>query len=265
MKNHELAAALAERNQDLMGSISYARHIQNALFPVADDIPYFTASACLALPRDIVSGDFVWNYETSTHLLLAVADCTGPGVPGALMSMLGHSLLNQMVVERKLTDPARLLSAMDEAMNQIFTKYTVTEHVNDGMDMAIVVVEKRTGQLHYAGALIPCYVIRDGHLHRLLCSRSPLGGREWTTAKHFSTKQETLRPGDRLVINTDGFQSQFGGPQDRKINGPFLRKLLEQSAALPPTAAVQFLSKEFHAWKGQADQVDDVLVMILDV
>jgi serine phosphatase RsbU (regulator of sigma subunit) len=141
----------------------------------------------------------------------------------------------------------------------------VTEHVNDGMDMAIVVVEKRTGQLHYAGALIPCYVIRDGHLHRLHCSRSPLGGREWTTAKHFSTKQETLRPGDRLVINTDGFQSQFGGPQDRKINGPFLRKLLEQSAALPPTAAVQFLSKEFHAWKGQADQVDDVLVMILDV
>jgi|GEM_PF-1393822 len=265
VKNHELANTLAERNQDLMGSINYARHIQNALFPVAGDIPFFSASACLALPRDVVSGDFVWHYETPTHLLLAVADCTGHGVPGALMSMLGHSLLNQMVVERQLTDPAQVLSAMDEAMNQIFTKYTVAEHINDGMDMALVVMEKQTNQLHFAGALIPCCIVRDGHLHRLPGSRSPIGGREWIVSKQFITKQETLRPGDRLVIYTDGFQSQFGGPQDRKLNGPALRKLLERSAALPPTEAAQFLSEEFHAWKGQSDQVDDVLVMILDV
>jgi serine phosphatase RsbU (regulator of sigma subunit) len=265
VKNHELANKLAARNHDLMDSINYARHIQDALFPAANDIPFFSASACMSMPRDVVSGDFVWHYETATHLLLAVADCTGHGVPGALMSMLGHSLLNQLVVERHLVAPADILTAMDEAVSALFTKYTTDEHVNDGLDMGLISVEKGTRQLHFSGALIACDLIRDGALRHLPGGRSPLGGYRWPKSKEFLDVQVPLLPGDRLVMHTDGYQSQFGGPNDRKLNGRGLRELLVRSAPMPPVAATEFLSAEFNAWKGDTEQVDDVLVMVLDV
>ncbi|HEY0978178.1 MAG TPA: SpoIIE family protein phosphatase, partial [Flavobacteriales bacterium] len=233
--------------------------------PVAGSIPHLRSSSCLWLPRDVVSGDFLWHYATDTHLFVAVADCTGHGVPGALMSMLGHNLLNQMVVERKLRDPGKVLAAMDRALVDLFSKYAGDERMNDGLDVGFITLERASLKLAFAGALIRCHVIRDGVLEQLECSRWPLGGHVWHQHKTFEVHEQQLRTGDRLVMHSDGYQSQFGGPKDRKINGRHLRELLARSSTRPPLDAVQFLHQEFMSWKGNNDQVDDVLVVIMDV
>ncbi len=265
LHNRRLTDTLALRNRDLMDSINYARHIQNALFPTAEAVPFFAASACLSVPRDVLSGDFLWYHDTATHLFLAVTDCTGHGVPGALMSVLGNNLLDQAIVQLGLSDPAAILARMDKGMAGLFGTGHDQGRMHDGMDIGLMVVDKKDLRMRYAGAMIRCKVLRDGQLLKMDAARASIGGHAKPEEKNFRTELFALQAGDRLVLATDGYVSQFGGPQDKKLNTPLFNELLLQAAAMSPDAAIAFLGSSFNTWKGDAEQTDDVLVLIADV
>jgi len=264
-KNRRLSDMLAVRNRDLMDSIGYARRIQEALFPDVPAIPFFRESACLALPRNVVSGDFLWHHDTATHMLLAVADCTGHGVPGALMSVLGNNLLDRAVADLRSMEPDRVLTEVDRALHGLFTKHGGDERMYDGMDVGLIAIDKTSLALRFAGALVRCNILRDGALHVLDCVRRPIGGHFPPGSKRFTAVGFQLMPGDRIVVHTDGYQSQFGGPRGRKLNGPALRTLLSECAGHPAAEAIRFLEDRFMQWKGSREQMDDVLVVALDV
>lgn len=264
LHNRRLTETLEFRNRDLMDSINYARYIQNALFPTTT-VPFFSASACLAVPRDVLSGDFLWYHDTATHLFLVVGDCTGHGVPGALMSVLGNNLLDQFIVQNGMMDPGVILTRMDQSLRGLLQAGRDELSMDDGMDMALAVLEKSSLSMRYAGAMLRCMVLRDGELTRIDGARLSIGGHGGPAAKPFRTEHRSLLPGDRIVLATDGYQSQFGGPQNRKMNAVLFRELIKQTADMPTEKAVAFLGSSFHTWKGEAEQTDDVLVLIADV
>lgn len=264
-KNQRLSELLTLRNQDLMSSITYARRIQDALFPVDLALAFFNATACFSRPRNVLSGDFLWQHETADNIFLALGDCTGHGVPGALMSMLGHSLLNQMVLDHRMTAPAPILTQMDKALEATFGQHDPSDRVHDGMDIGLFVIDKQRLELTFSGALIKCYVLRDNELLQLECSRCSIGGHMPLTQKVFSEQRLRLRKGDRLVLTSDGYQSQFGGPLSKRFNAQRFRELLLRTASNGPSVAMTLIESEFDQWKGKEDQVDDVLVVLLDV
>jgi PAS domain S-box-containing protein len=264
-RNKRLSEVLELRNRDLMDSIGYARYIQDALFPPADDMPFFSASACLSLPRDVLSGDFLWYHDTSTHLFVAVADCTGHGVPAALMSVLGSNLLDRYVVHSGLLDPAVILTKMDLGLAMLFRSGVEHGRMHDGMDLGLVVVDKSKLSLRYAGAMMRCRIVRNGELIQLDGARESIGGHAIPKEKVFRTTQFPLLMGDRLVLASDGYQSQFGGPNDKKMNPRRFNELLLRTAALPPDQVVDVLRSNLAQWRGDAEQTDDVLVLVADV
>jgi two-component system, sensor histidine kinase LadS len=266
VKNRRLTELLMLRNRDLMASINYARRIQDAIFPSMADVQFFKDRASLALPRDVVSGDFMWHYETAEHVFFAVADCTGHGVPGALMSMLGNSLLNQMFVDRRLTDPEEVLQRMDRTLTQLFTRYQADERMHDGMDIGCLALEKASLKLHYSGALMKAIVMRGEEMIQLECARWAVGGHAGQVMKRFQCEELQLQQGDRIVLSTDGYYSQFGGPRNKKMTSHVFRDLLRYTADLPAEATVSFLERRFEEWMGgDQEQIDDVLVVVLDL
>ncbi len=228
-------------------------------------IDVFSSIACLSRPKDVVSGDFIWHHETTEHVFLAVADCTGHGVPGAMMSMLGNSLLNQMVLDRRLLSPQRILTEVDRALSGLFDQHRAENPVHDGMDIGLLMLDRNNLELTFAGALMRCLILRDGELIRLECSRHALGGCMEPEEKVFKQVRYQLRPGDRLVLSTDGYQSQFGGQLGKKMKADQFRSLIKRTALLSAPEGVAFLRREFDQWKGEEEQVDDVLIVMLDL
>lgn len=265
VRNRSLSKLLKLRNDDLLSSMNYARRIQNALFPTVIGARFFAGTACLSLPRDVVSGDFLWWNESPAQVFFALADCTGHGVPGALMSMLGSNLLAQAVRDQGITRPAAVLSMLDKALEDLFTQHRSEERIHDGMDMGFFTLDKKTLTLEFAGALLRCYVLRHDQLHQLDCSRFPIGGHVPHANKKFTQERFRLEKGDRIILSTDGYQSQFGGDSSHKLNARSFRELLRQSGPLGPQEAVGFLEKNFQDWRGSQDQVDDVLIAIMDI
>lgn len=265
VKNRDLSGMLAARNKDFMDSINYARHIQDALFPTQPSIGFFSALACFSKPRNVVSGDFLWQYAGRKHTFIAIGDCTGHGVPGALMSMLAHSLLNQMVMDRQLVSPQMVLIEMDQALEDLFTQHASETRVYDGMDMGFLALDRDTLELTFGGALLRCMILRNGEMIRLECSRHSIGGHVPHIAKEFTQARFPLRKGDRIVLSTDGYYSQFGGPEGRKMKAQQFRDLLRNTAQYEAAEARNILEREFVQWMGKEEQVDDVLVVILDV
>lgn len=265
MDNQRLGAILELRNQDLMDSIGYARYIQNALLPTTEELPFFTASACLSIPRDVLSGDFLWYHQTPEHVFLAVVDCTGHGVPGALMSVLGNNLLDQFIVQDGMVDPAIVLARMDASVNKLFGIGRGPLTIQDGMDAGLVVVRKADLHMQFAGAMLRCHVLHKGAMKKLEPTRACIGGHSTPEEKHFTKQLLHLEPGDRIVLASDGYRSQFGGPKEKKLNTFRCSQLLTQSAHMTPSEAIEFLDSTFHAWKGHFEQTDDVMVVMADV
>ena len=262
-QNQKLTGLITQRNAKLMASICYARRIQDALFPAELSIGFFTGTACHSKPKGVVSGDFLWHHLTSENVFLAVADCTGHGVPGAMMSMLGNNLLNQMVLDRRIHSPQQVLAELDHALEALFNHHKSDDPVHDGMDMGYFMLDKNNLELTFAGALVRCMIIRAGELIRLECARHALGGCLPATKKEFSQIRFQLQPGDRIVLSTDGYQSQFGGPLGKKMKAHEFRALVLRTAQLTPAEGIAFLDSEFSQWSGAEEQIDDVLVVLL--
>ena len=209
------------KNKDVTESINYGQLIQEAILPNKDNIfSSFSDGLIMYRPRDIVSGDFYWYDESENSIVLCVADCTGHGVPGALMSIMGNSLLNTVIKKNNINDPAAALHMVDE--NLVETLHKKDKAEPHGMDIGIVNYNKKTKQIQYAGANHPLVLIRKGELIVIPASRQGVGNLHIEKRENFKNVCFDVEPGDTYYMLTDGYQDQFGGPSEKK----FMRKKL---------------------------------------
>jgi serine phosphatase RsbU (regulator of sigma subunit) len=255
-RNIEIMAQKA----DITDSINYAKQIQTALLSDPKIArKYIDDIFILYKPRDIVSGDFYWFSEVNDLLIVVAADCTGHGVPGAFMSMLGMSFLNSIVNEKNIIDPGTVLNYL---RNYIITSLHQREddsHSKDGMDICICLVDKPNMTVHYSGAYNPLIQITDDELVECKTDRMPVA--VFLRDMDFSTKQIKVKKGDLLYLFSDGYSDQFGGSQNTKfMKKNFKDKLLEFSK-LPMEQQRLALNTTIEDYKGNNHQTDDIIVI----
>jgi serine phosphatase RsbU (regulator of sigma subunit) len=259
--NHQ-NGIIKERNKDITDSIQYAKRLQEAVFPEANKLnEYFAESFVLFRPKDIVSGDFYWFEEVENKTIIIVGDCTGHGVPGAFMSILGHNLLNQIILEDKITSPAKILNLLDKRVSNALNKRDSKEETNDGMDMVICVVDKAKNSLTYAGANRPLVIRRGEKLIELKPDKHAIGGIQDSTCKLFSQQEITIQANDVLYMFSDGYYDQFGGPRGKKFKYKQLASSILSIAAFSLEEQKTILSDTLESWRGNLEQVDDVCVI----
>jgi len=265
-----------EKNQDITSSIKYAKQIQEAILPLRENFQKrFPDSFILYKPKDIVSGDFYWMSAQSKFTLVAACDCTGHGVPGAFMSMIGNSLLNEIVNVKKITQPAKVLNVLREEIIKALkqqkgfhlgdlTEDEEKREVKDGMDAALCKIDMEGLTLEYAGAYNPLYLIRNNANSPVL---EETKGDKWPIGvwlgdyQKFTNHKIQLEKGDMVYMFSDGFVDQFGGPRGKKFRAAQFRKLLLRLADETMLRQGEILDKTLTDWQGEFEQVDDVLVI----
>jgi serine phosphatase RsbU (regulator of sigma subunit)/tetratricopeptide (TPR) repeat protein len=251
---------LEEKNKEVMDSINYAKRIQDALLKSEEhESKHLPPHFILFKPKDIVSGDFYWALEKENHLYLAAADCTGHGVPGALLTMLGNSFLNEINGVDKLLTPAEILNQL---RNKIISELNQTGkdgETNDGMDISLMRLNLKTNELQWAGANNSLYMIRQGDLEEVKPDKQPIGYNHKMT--DFTNHSFQINTGDYICIFTDGFADQFGGPKGKKYKYNTFKEKLLSIYQNPMNEQKQLLAKEFELWKGNLQQVDDICVI----
>ncbi len=247
------------KNREIIDSIHYAKHVQEAIMPAQGRIhDLFPESFVLYLPKDIVAGDFYWMEHTGDLKILAIADCTGHGVAGALMSMVGMSLLNQLVFEKGIAMPGAMLEQLHQ---QVVTSLKQQDtNSSEGMDISICTYNHQSGKLWYAGANRSLLLVRNEETIEYHGNKYPVGGLQILHQEPVNQYELTPRPGDSYYLFTDGYADQFGGEQNKKMMTRKFRETLFSIRHLPMQEQRQYLFDFFHAWKGSQEQVDDVLV-----
>lgn len=257
-RTHELA----QKNADITSSIQYAKRIQSAILPDLDAIfGHLPQSFVLYKPKDIVSGDFYWFAERNGKCIIAVGDCTGHGVPGALMSMIGHNLLNQIVLEKGVIEPDQVLNRLNEGVRAALKQDYHEQDTTDGMDIAICTIDKAKREVLYAGALRPLIVMRKVVMSKVESDRFPIGGSQDTRDRKFTLHRFPVDPGDTLYMFSDGYADQFGGEKGKKFMMKNLLQKLVAISHLPMDEQARLLEETFEEWKGEYQQVDDVLLV----
>jgi ligand-binding sensor domain-containing protein/serine phosphatase RsbU (regulator of sigma subunit) len=257
-KQHE---EISRINSSMTDSITYARRIQRAVFPPEQRLHrYFSESFIFNRPKDIVSGDFFWVARKNNKLVFTVSDCTGHGVPGAFMSMLGITLLNDLVNNRDILEADTLLNSLKNEIIQALRQKGKALSTNDGMDMALCVYDPEKSILQYSGAFNPLVLVRDEQLQMIKADHMPVGigaieGRDFT--RH----EMEIREGDVIYLYTDGFEDQFGGEKNKKFSRYQFRELLLEIHGLKMPEQKRMLVKTLDDWMNGEDQVDDVTVM----
>ncbi len=259
---NEANQLLSYEHQQTRDSITYAQNIQSSILHREYDIlQMFADSFVLFKPKDKVSGDFFWCHETDDYYLIAALDCTGHGVPGAMISMVGFQLLNQIVIINGETSPAAVLDQLDKEINSLFHQNKEESSV-DGMDMIYCRICKRTNELHYAGAQRPLFFYSSGELIELKGNKLSIGGRTgYYVSKEFEEQRIQFNPGDCIYLTTDGYYSQFGGPRNKVMLKKRMKDELAKIAHLPAEEQLLALQAYSRQWQGNEEQVDDVLVI----
>ena len=245
-----------EKNKDIMDSMVYASSIQKAIITSEDYLSeMFADSFIFYKPRDIVSGDFYWAYNTEDgKRLLAVGDCTGHGVPGAMMSMLGTAFLNEIVVESHVHDPAQILNKLRDQVKRALQE----EGRRDGMDMSIICISKEG--LTFSGANLPMYLLRKGVLHELKGNKQPVGFVP-TEELPFTNHEFTIEKDDQIYLFSDGYADQFGGDKGKKYKYKTFRERITTLSGMSLKQQRRIIIDEFETWKGDLEQLDDVCVI----
>jgi len=257
LRNVELKSALGQITQ----SIEYASRIQVALMPQQEQMSsYMPEHFILFLPKDVVSGDFYWSAQVGRQVIFAVADCTGHGVPGSLMSMLGISFLNKIVLERRHTDPGKILNMLRKEVILTLKQKGNSDEQMDGMDIAICALDSDKSSLMYAGAYNPLYLVRQGTLQIVKANRMSISY-PYGDADDFQTHALSLQSGDQLYLFSDGYADQFGGPQRKKFKYSRFRELLLSLSQKPMEEQKMSLQDHFLSWKGSEEQYDDVAIL----
>ncbi len=258
---------LSRQKKEITDSIHYAQRIQNAVLPSLKNIEKkFPEYFILLKPKDIVSGDFYWLSDTGRKIIIVAADCTGHGVPGAFMSMLGISYLNKIVNENKITEPDQILEKLRENVIQSLNQTGREGEQKDGMDMALCVIDFDNLTMEFAGAQNPLYLIRGNELFETKADRMPVAYYEQMS--DFTSHKITLEQGDCFYMFSDGYADQFGGPQGKKFKYKALKELLIKVKEKSMAEQKELLEKTIQDWATEPDmngrhydQVDDILVV----
>jgi serine phosphatase RsbU (regulator of sigma subunit) len=251
---------LSLKNKETLDSINYAKRIQSAILPTIGMLEKaLPNSFVLYKPKDIVSGDFYWLEEIDGIKFFAVADCTGHGVPGAMISVICHNALNRAVKEFYLLQPSRILDKTRELIVQEFEKSEET--VSDGMDIILCCI--KDNKLQYAGAHNPLWICRDNKLLETKADKQPIGNFEFS--KKFTNHSIELQKNDIIYLNTDGYADQFGGEQGKKMKRKYFKTYLTEISSLPIQEQKEVLDTTFENWKGNFEQIDDVCIMGIKV
>jgi serine phosphatase RsbU (regulator of sigma subunit) len=249
---------IAYQKKHITDSIEYAKRIQAAILPsmelFSDRLEHFV----LFKPRDIVSGDFYWAEEFDGKFLIVTADCTGHGVPGAFMSMLGISLLNEIIISKEIIRPDRILNRLREKII-VALKQESGSILKDGMDMTICLFDKGTRALQFSGANNPLYLISDGDLIHIKGDKMPVAIHD--IMDPFTLHELKLKAGDTFYTFSDGFADQFGGPQEKKFMAKNFRKLLLSIQDLSMLEQGNRLDEVFEDYRKEIEQVDDVVII----
>ncbi len=259
----ERTEELAQKNKDITSSIQYAKRIQQAILPTNEQIQkYFPESFVLFKPKDIVSGDFYWFGEKNGRQIAACVDCTGHGVPGAFMSMIGANLLNQIILENGITEPAAILSALNLGVRSALKQDTHNEiETTDGMDIAICSIDQEKREVQFASALRHLVLISDHAIEKIDGDKFSIGGGKFGTESVFTNHSKVLKKGDMLYMFSDGYADQFGGEKGKKLMIKKLHESLLNIHGITVAEQRTALDKTFEDWRGTHSQVDDVLVI----
>ena len=252
---------ISVQNKEITDSIQYAKRIQYATLPkkviskdIIDDL------FILFMPRNIVSGDFYWYHEFDDYVVITAVDCTGHGVPGAFMSMIGITFLNEIVVEKRVREPGKILDELRKRIIHALGQGETKTATSDGMDMALSVIEKNTKRMQYAGAYNPLICLRNEELIEIKGDRMPVGIYEKKEG-HFISHSIQLQSKDTIYLFSDGYADQFGGSKDRKFLTKNFKRLLQEISPLPMNEQKKVLEITLRDWQGSLAQVDDILVI----
>lgn len=255
-------AEITLQKKSITDSINYAKRIQDSILPPENQIKrVLPNSFILYEPKDVVSGDFYWLDSRDNFSIFAAVDCTGHGVPGALMSVVGFNLLNQAVNEMGLTKPSDIIHHLDYGVNKLLRQSDGGNTVKDGMDLALCSYDSSTRKLQYAGVFNPAYIITKGEFIQLKPDKFPIGINSDGVTDNYTNHECQLYPGDMIYLFSDGYADQFGGPMGKKYKYTRFRELLLKIYQRPCEEQMQTLKKEFVDWKGGLEQVDDILVI----
>jgi serine phosphatase RsbU (regulator of sigma subunit) len=251
---------LQKQNDEITDSINYASKIQQAampsekaLFGILND--YFIYYK----PRDIVSGDFYWAKTFDDLIVFIAADCTGHGVPGALMSMLGISFINELITKETIKEPGIILDKLRQKVKDTLHQTRDNESSKDGMDLSLGIINKQTKEFKFSGAYNPAIIVSQSTLTEIKADRQPIG--LYYNEKEFTTKNYQLSDGDMIYLFSDGYIDQFGGEKYKKYTRAKFKDLLLQMADKPTKKQHEILEQEFQNWKKLEDQIDDIIVM----
>ncbi len=268
--NEELAVKnkiILDKSKDMFDSINYAERIQHAILPGFDKIGQDLKDFFIYYkPKDVISGDFYWyaNVQTTPAdgkgeeniMVIAAVDCTGHGVPGALMSIIGSTILNQTTTNAAVNTPADALGFLNRQINKTLNS------IKDGMDMSLCAINMSKMQMEYAGANNPVYIVRNGKLIEIKADKQSIGADvEHSEVKIFTNHRFDLEKGDCIYMFTDGYADQFGGPAGKKFKYKPFHELLIEIHENSMKDQIQILDARHEAWKGTLEQVDDILVI----
>lgn len=253
---------LEQKNKDITSSIHYAKKIQNATLPDQTGLQRNFPNAFIYYqPRDIISGDFYWFTVKNNKLLLCVADCTGHGVPGALLSMIGSTKLDHIVTHSDIEGPDNILRKLDEDLRMILHQNALSEGPQDGMDVVMAEIDLDTNWLRITSAMGNAYIASDDGVHKISGDRNSIGGNHLGLEKNFTLFERQMKAGDGLYLTSDGYQDQFGGEKGKKLKRSGFVALINTLRTLPAGEQKTAFKAQFDTWKGEHEQIDDVLLV----
>lgn len=262
-KIEQLYQKLKIVNKEIKNSINYAKIIQEAMLPEESVLhTNFRGSFIFYKPKDILSGDFYWFKKVEDVFSIAVADCTGHGIPGALLSMMGFNILYEAVATKKIVQPSVVLDRLNKQVRRILKHGAAT--LSDGMDIAFCTIDLKNKNMMYAGANRPLFIERDKKLIEFKPDKNSIGGIDNKEIK-FTNHTVPIKKGDRIFLFSDGYADQFSEKTDKKITIKRLREIFIQSSSLSFEEQKEFIIRFFENWKGNKEQTDDVLLMCIQI
>ena len=248
-----------QKNQEILDSINYAKRLQAAILPQLHDIKKELNLDILYMPKDIIGGDFYFFEKYNGHTFFAVCDCTGHGIPGALMSVVCHQALRKSITEFGLIDPGAILTKTREII--IESLNATQQNIKDGMDCSLIVINDKTKKVSWAGANNHVWIFNNKELAEIKADKQPVAFYE--NSKEFQTHQLIVDPGSFVYLFTDGYGDQFGGLRGKKYKNKSLKEFLISVANLSVEKQIESLQQNFITWKKELDQVDDVAVTVI--
>lgn len=255
----EQKAEIEEKNLNIMDSIRYAKRIQQTILPRDQFVEkLLPQSFILYKPKDIVSGDFYWVENVAQKVYVSAVDCTGHGVPGAFVSIVGYNSLNRTVMEFKLEKPGEILNKLNDLVVDTFVRHSDSD-VKDGMDMSLICYDLKTKELQFAGAQNPLYIVNNDGIEEIVANKQPIGSS--LEPKHFDNHEVFTKEGDMIYLFSDGYIDQFGGPKGKKFMRKRFKELLSTIHKMDVKTQKLHLDNTIIDWMGAEEQLDDILVI----